>query len=571
MKTLLVAINSKYIHSNLANLYIKKYADKYYGYDFCTLDFTINQYESDILAQIYKQKAQIVAFSCYIWNIEMVKNIATSLKKVDHKVKIVFGGPEVSYNYGDIIKENIADYIVVGEGEKTFCELVKSLENGEGGDVDGVCRLVDGDVEYTPNTELLSLDDIPFVYSDLSEFENRIIYYESSRGCPFGCSYCMSSVTKKVRFLSLDRTFSDLDFFLKNKVKQVKFVDRTFNCDKKRTYDIIEYLIKNDNKITNFHFEISADLIEDKLIDLIKTARAGLFQFEIGVQSTNLQTLKAINRSADTQKIFSNVKKLKNLGNVHLHLDLIAGLPHEDYDSFKNSFNEVIANVPDQLQLGFLKVLYGAPMHSQAKEHQIEYTHTPPYEVLSTHKLTFDDVLRLKTVEQMVEIYYNTHRFDSEIAYLRGFFKTPFDMFEGLADFYEKGEYYLAPHSKLAYYDILYKFAVQKVQGIDLECFKELAKYDICTHEKYRKLPEWVNCDLTKSNRDRIIEFYQKNAHTELFAGYDNAPSTLLAKVAHIEGFSVNPFTMQNEQTFVLFNYNIRDINDKCIGRIIEM
>ncbi len=570
MKTLLVAINSKYIHSNLANLYIKKYADKYYGYDFRTLDFTINQYESDILAQIYKQNAEVVAFSCYIWNITMVKNIATSLKKVDPKVKIVFGGPEVSYNYNDIIKENIADYIVVGEGEKTFCELVKSLKNGESGHIDGVCRLVDGDVVFTPNTELLGLDDIPFVYRDLTEFENRIIYYESSRGCPFGCSYCMSSVTKKVRFLSLERTFADLDFFLRNKVKQVKFVDRTFNCDKKRTYDIIEYLIRNDNGTTNFHFEISADLIEDKLIDLLKTARAGLFQFEIGVQSTNSQTLKAINRSADTQKIFDNVKKIKNLGNVHLHLDLIAGLPHEDYDSFKNSFNEVVANKPDQLQLGFLKVLYGAPMHTKASEYQIKYTHTPPYEVLSTHKLSFDDVLRLKSVEEMTEIYYNTHRFDSEITYLGKFFKTPFDMFEQIAQFYQEGEYYLAPHSKLAYYDILYNFA-NTLENIDIKLYKELAKYDICTHEKYRKLPEWVSCDLTKSNRDKIIEFYQNNADTELFAGYDNAPSTFLAKVAHIEGFSVNPFTMQNEQTFVLFNYNKRDINEKCVGKIIEL
>ena len=565
MKTLLVAINSKYIHSNLANLYIKKYADKYYGYDFKTLDFTINQYESDILAQIYKQKADIVAFSCYIWNISMVKNIATSLKKVNPSIKIVLGGPEVSYNYSDIITHNFADYIVVGEGEKTFCELVKSLEQGDYKQTDGVCRLKDGNVEYNPNTELLNLDDIPFVYSDLTEFENRIIYYESSRGCPFGCSYCMSSVTKKVRFLSLGRTFKDLDFFLENKVKQVKFVDRTFNCDRARTYEIIEYLIKNDNKVTNFHFEISADLIEDKLVKLLKQARAGLFQFEIGVQSTNPQTLKTINRSADTQKIFDNVNKIKNLSNVHLHLDLIAGLPHEDYESFKNSFNEVIANNPDQLQLGFLKVLYGAPMHSQAREYQIEYTHTPPYEVLSTHKLSFDDVLRLKSVEQMVEIYYNTHRFDSEIAYLGKFFETSFDMFQSIAQFYIEGEFYLAPHSKLAYYDILYNFA-KTLDGIDIGLYKELAKYDICTHEKYRKLPEWVECDLTKANRDKIIEFYQQNASSELFAGYDNAPSTLLAKIAHIEGFLVNPFTMENAETFVLFNYNNRDINDKCVG-----
>ena len=255
---------------------------------------------------------------------------------------------------------------------------------------------------------------------------------------------------------------------------------------------------------------------------------------------------------------------------MHLHLDLIAGLPHEDYDSFKNSFNEVVANKPDQLQLGFLKVLYGAPMHTKASEYQIKYTHTPPYEVLSTHKLSFDDVLRLKSVEEMTEIYYNTHRFDSEIAYLGKFFETEFDMFEQIAQFYEKGEYYLAPHSKLAYYDILYNFA-NTLDGIDVTLYKELAKYDICTHEKYRKLPEWVNCDLTKSNRDKIIEFYQNNADTELFAGYDNAPSTFLAKVAHIEGFSVNPFTMQNEKTFVLFNYNERDINGKCVGRIIEL
>ncbi len=506
MKFLLVALNAKFIHSALG-LYSLKGFVKDKNADIIIKEFTINNNLDSITAEIYRTKIKIIGFSFYIWNIENNLQIIDTLKKADPNIFIIAGGPEA---YGLNENKNI-DIVVLGEGEKPFSEIVDCFlyKKTSLSEIKGI--LTKENSEYNAN-DAIQLDEIDFVYQDFSGLENRIIYYETSRGCPFKCQYCMSSLVSGVRNLSLDRVFSDLKIFLDNNIKQVKFVDRTFNCEPERTYKIWEFLIENDNGISNFHFEIAADLINKKQILLLQKARKGLFQFEIGVQSTNIKTLDAITRKTNLDKLFENVRIIKSFGNIHQHLDLIAGLPFEDFDSFKKSFNDVFALRPEQFQLGFLKVLKETGIKEKAKEFEIKYRANAPYEVISTMWLSFEEILDLKSIEDIVELFYNTNRFEKSLNYLLDFFDSPFDFFYSLGIFWESNKLNLLKHNKLFIPKYLFKFA-ESVKNLNRELLSDLIKYDILLNENLKTLPDIFEDTISESEKNAILRFMKESNH----------------------------------------------------------
>ena len=461
MKILLAACNAKYIHSNLAVFDLKAYAREYDSHVILR-EYTINQLKDDILGDIYRTHPDVVCVSCYIWNITFVKELMQDLRKILPGVPFWAGGPEVSYDAEEFLSKNPAfNGVMVGEGEETFLELVKHY-------VEGNIPLenIKGIVYHKPDNtflnngwrEIMDLSKVPFVYEDLKDFENRIIYYESIRGCPFSCSYCLSSVDKRLRFRNLELVKKELQFFLDHKVPQVKFVDRTFNCKHDHAMAIWQYIKDHDNGITNFHFEVSADLLRENELELISTMRPGLIQLEIGVQSTNPDTIRAIHRTMDFEKLTGIVNRIHSFKNIHQHLDLIAGLPYEDYDSFHKSFNDVYALKPQQLQLGFLKVLKGSHMKEMTSEYQIIHKEQEPYEVLGTKWLSYDDILRLKMVESMVEVYYNSGQFQNTLACAEPLFEDAFTLYEKLGQFYERKGYSEISHSRMRRYEIFLEF-----------------------------------------------------------------------------------------------------------------
>ena len=461
MKILLAACNAKYIHSNLAVFDLKAYAREYDSHVILR-EYTINQLKDDILGDIYRTHPDVVCVSCYIWNITFVKELMQDLRKILPGVPFWVGGPEVSYDAEEFLSKNPAfNGVMVGEGEETFLELVKHY-------VEGNIPLenIKGIVYHKPDNtflnngwrEIMDLSKVPFVYEDLKDFENRIIYYESSRGCPFSCSYCLSSVDKRLRFRNLELVKKELQFFLDHKVPQVKFVDRTFNCKHDHAMAIWQYIKDHDNGITNFHFEVSADLLRENELELISTMRPGLIQLEIGVQSTNPDTIRAIHRTMDFEKLTGIVNRIHSFKNIHQHLDLIAGLPYEDYDSFHKSFNDVYALKPQQLQLGFLKVLKGSHMKEMTSEYQIIHKEQEPYEVLGTKWLSYDDILRLKMVESTVEVYYNSGQFQNTLACAEPLFEDAFTLYEKLGQFYERKGYSEISHSRMRRYEIFLEF-----------------------------------------------------------------------------------------------------------------
>ena len=409
MNILLVAINAKYIHSNPAVFSLKSCVGKYESY-VDIIEFTINQQPSYILREIYKKCPDVIAFSCYIWNRNMLDSIIPDLHKILPDTDIWTGGPEVSYNASEVIRRWNLRGVMTGPGESIFAHLVSSYVEGND---DILPDILDGNTVHR-----LSLNEIPFWYQDLTDFEHRIVYYESSRGCPFSCSYCLSSIDKNMDFRSVERVCLELDFFLDRKVPQVKFVDRTFNCREDHALPILKHILQYDNGVTNFHFEIAADLLNDDYFELLRQFRPGAIQLEIGVQSTCEETIREINRVTDFDKISDAVKKISSYHNIHIHLDLIAGLPFEDLTRFKTSFNDVYSLCPEQFQLGFLKVLMGSNMKLRCNKYELEYSNLPPYEVLSTKWLSYEDICRLKQIEEVMEIYYNST--DSEYYYTLG-------------------------------------------------------------------------------------------------------------------------------------------------------
>ena len=452
MKVLLTAINAKYIHSNLAVYSLKAYAEeKMQGTEkendvrIEIAEYTINQQTDEILMDIYKRKPDMLCLSCYIWNLIYVEEIVREIRKILPDVILWLGGPEVSYDAADVLRRlPEVDGVMMGEGEKTFAELLmhynKSSRNQtkELAEIPGITyrRFSDviqteeiGENEWRP---VMNLSDVPFVYHNMKDFENKIIYYESSRGCPFSCSYCLSSVDKCLRFRNLELVKKELQFLIDHKVPQVKFVDRTFNCSHNHAMTIWSYIMDHDNGITNFHFEVSADLLNEEELELMSRMRPGLIQLEIGVQSTNLETIREIHRTMRFGEVARIVKRIHSFGNIHQHLDLIAGLPFEDYESFERSFNDVYALQPEQLQLGFLKVLKGSYMEEHKEEYELAAKSLPPYEVLHTKWLPYDDILRLKGIEEMVEMYYNSRQFCHSLPYIIRLYESPFAFFEPL-------------------------------------------------------------------------------------------------------------------------------------------
>ena len=523
MKILLVACNAKYIHSNLAVYDLQAYASDYADH-IVLKEYTINQQKDDIMRDIYLEHPDVVCVSCYIWNLSFVKELMADLIKILPGADFWAGGPEVSYDAEKFLTEN-SEFkgVMVGEGEETFKELAgyyveknpQDLKN-----MTGICYRDGDQIIHNGWRQIMDLSSIPFIYKDLSEFKNRIIYYESSRGCPFSCSYCLSSIDKKLRFRDTETVKKELQFFIDNKVPQVKFVDRTFNCKHDHAMAIWKYINEHDNGVTNFHFEISADLLREEELQEMSTMRPGLIQLEIGVQSTNPDTIKAIHRTMDFEKLKGIVDRIHSFGNIHQHLDLIAGLPYEDYDSFRHSFNDVYALKPQQLQLGFLKVLKGSHMMEMCREYGIVYKTQEPYEVLSTKWLDYDHVLKLKTVENMVEVYYNSGQFQNTLEYLEKFFPDAFSIYERLGSFYMEKGYGDISHTRMRRYEILLEF-LEDVPEISMDQVKDQMVYDLYLRENLKSRPGFAR-DQKPFERQiwdfRKREKVAKNAHVEVFA-----------------------------------------------------
>ena len=523
MKILLAACNAKYIHSNLAVYDLQAYVSEYADH-IVLKEYTINQLKDDIMRDIYLEHPDVVCVSCYIWNLSFVKELMADLIKILPGADFWAGGPEVSYDAEKFLTEN-SEFkgVMVGEGEETFKELAgyyveKNPQNLK--DMTGICYRDGDQIIHNGWRQIMDLSSIPFIYKDLSEFKNRIIYYESSRGCPFSCSYCLSSIDKKLRFRDTETVKKELQFFIDNKVPQVKFVDRTFNCKHDHAMAIWKYINEHDNGVTNFHFEISADLLREEELQEMSTMRPGLIQLEIGVQSTNPDTIKAIHRTMDFEKLKGIVDRIHSFGNIHQHLDLIAGLPYEDYDSFRHSFNDVYALKPQQLQLGFLKVLKGSHMMEMCREYGIVYKTQEPYEVLSTKWLDYDFVLKLKTVENMVEVYYNSGQFQNTLEYLEGFFPDAFSIYERLGNFYMEKGYGDISHTRMRRYEILLEF-LENVPEISMDQVKDQMIYDLYLRENLKSRPGFAR-DQKPFERQiwdfRKREKVAKNAHVEVFA-----------------------------------------------------
>lgn len=577
MKTLLVGINAKFIHSNLAIRSISKYAKEIHNLDIDIAEYTINQRCEFILQEIYKQDPDILGFSCYIWNFELIKRLCNEIKKILPDTIIVLGGPEVSFNANEVLKSTDADLVVMGEGEEIFSNLILKLHNNPILNENSILDVLG--VAYKINEKIIinecafppQMDNLPFVYEDIQDLNHKIIYYESSRGCPFRCQYCLSGAGSKVRTLSLDRVFSDLKFFLDKKVRQVKFVDRTFNFNKKYALAIWKFLHENDNGYTNFHFEIAAELLDDEIIDFLKCVRKGFFQFEIGVQSTNPKTLEHIKRITKINELRVIIKKLQEPNNIHLHLDLIIGLPYEDYKTFSKSFNDVYALSPDQLQVGFLKLLKGSGLYQNKDKYVIVCSEYAPYEVLYTADLPYSDLIKLKMIEEMVETYYNSNRFILLIKYLVSLFDSPFSMFESLAQFYTDNNYYVMSHNNVEYYNILYRFFKTLNRG-DENLYKWYAKFDIYSHEKAKKLPEWLNNDLSPQYKSKCYDFLDnKDNITKYLPEYLDFDTKQIYRQAHIEVFPFNPISNENVITPILFNYKNCDLLGNANYEFIDL
>lgn len=570
MRILLTAINAKYIHSNLAVYSLKGSAGKYEPLVELA-EYTINHQMEEIFAGIYRKKPELLLLSCYIWNRREVVETAESIKKVLPDVKIWAGGPEVSYDAKRFLKENPAfDGVMIGEGERTFYRLLEYYVDGVGAleEIPGVAFRGSDLILIPPADPMKTLDELPFVYHDLKKFENRIIYYETSRGCPFSCSYCLSSVDKRVRYRSLDLVKKELQYFLDKRVKQVKFVDRTFNCSHARTLELWRFLRDHDNGVTNFHCEISADLLNEEELELLGTLRPGLLQLEIGVQTVNRDALAAIHRTAPFEKIAEHVNRVQKSHNVHQHLDLIAGLPYEDFESFRHSFDTVYALYPQELQLGFLKVLKGSEMYLRAQEYGIVYHSTPPYEVLQTKWITCDELLRLKEIEEMLEVYYNSLQYRNTMHAAEALFARPIELYEALADYYNKEQLNGKSYSRLQRMEILRGFLhgeAEKRGTLPVEYFDELLTLDLYLRENAKSRPAWAGDQ--EQEKEAVIRFYQKEEEERCYLKErgQNYTWKQLLRMTHLEHFR----TLRKDGAFygyapegdlhLLFSYEQRD------------
>ena len=576
MKVLLTAVNAKYIHSNPAVYSLQKFVTAYapeYGRNVELAEFTINHYADDILQEIYRRRPDVVAFSCYIWNQQMIERVLEDLPRVLPEVQIWAGGPEVSYDAPDFLKKHdCMTGVMMGEGEETFLELMEYWHGKKKlNEISGITwRDGEGEIKVQPGRPLLDMNRIPFLYDELDDFEHRIIYYESSRGCPFSCSYCLSSIDKSVRFRDAQTVVKELQFFLDRKVPQVKFVDRTFNCRHSHALTIWNYIREHDNGITNFHFEIAADLLNEEELALLNTMRPGLVQLEIGVQSTNQKTIEAIDRVMDFSHLCSVVKRVQSGHNIHQHLDLIAGLPWENFDSFRQSFNDVYHLYPDQLQLGFLKVLKGSRMQEKAEEYGIVYHSDPVYEVFYTNWISYQEILELKQIEDMVEVYYNSGQFPNTIRHLEKEFCDPFTMYQQLAVFYGQQGWWGQSHSRMQRFEMLREF-IHSVSENGI--YDELLLLDLYLRENSKSRPKWAP-DLQNEKKQFLDWFRQEEQEHQILKGYEGFSARQMMNMVHLERFSIETaqlcgWEQQKEDTqecWVLFDYRNRNALDQNAG-----
>ncbi len=552
MKILLTAVNAKYIHSNLAVYSLKAYCRNPHVE---LAEYTINQQLDEILMDLYKRKPDVLCFSCYIWNLDYVEVLIREVHKLRPGLPIWVGGPEVSYDSVDVLNRlPEVTGVMKGEGEETFSELCKLWSFGEGLSLDYIKGITYRDADGKPveNSwrEIMDLSKVPFVYKDISLFEHKIIYYESSRGCPFSCSYCLSSVDKRLRFRDMDLVKKELQFFIDHEVPQVKFVDRTFNCKHDHAMEIWKFLADHDKGVTNFHFEVAADLLTDREIEFLGSVRPGLFQLEIGVQSTNQKTIKEIRRVMDFDRVAEVVKKIQAVGNIHQHLDLIAGLPFENVASFAKSFDDVYELKPEQLQLGFLKVLKGSYMESRQKAYGLAHKDRPPYEVLYTKWLSYEDVIRLKRVEEMVEVYYNSRQFTHTMEELEKEYASAFSLYDRLGAYYEENDLFKINHKRSARYEILLQY-IERYHKEKKENFKDLLVFDYYLRENAKSRPEFAGD--YKVSKEYLREFYQlEEKNHEFLPDYKDYDKNQLRRMTHLEYF-------ESRDSYVLFDYENRN------------
>lgn len=642
-KIALVALNAKYIHSNLAIYDLYEYAkcnrlDNIRNkVELLVEEYTINHNLDEILQSIYRKKADVLAFSCYIWNKKEILQIASDYKKISPETLIILGGPEVSYDSKKLLEENVfIDGIIVGEGEQAFLELCNAVVGGEANtetnteanieanaetntetykeaykeaytelndskdyeystngyeyissnsryQLENVSNLVyrkGSEIITNPIVPLLNLDDVPFIYNDLTKFQNKILYYESSRGCPFSCSYCLSSIDKTVRFRSLDLVKKELEFFLNNNVNQVKFIDRTFNCDKIRAVEIWKYLRDNDNGITNFHFEVAADLINEEALEVISGMRKGLIQLEIGLQTTNSETLTEIKRTMNIEQLKKVMLTINSFQNTHQHLDLIAGLPYETLEIFKNSFDEAYAMKPNQLQLGFLKVLKGSYMETMASKYNLIYQASQPFEVLGTKWISYDELLELKSVERVVEVYYNSDQYKHALDYLLTAFSGAYQMYKELGNYYSEVNESGTLLGREAKYKLLLDFSNEKniTKQLDLDLLKDLLIFDYYLRENAKSRPSFARTDTIP--KEEYIEFFKNRGNKELSIDNVDYDSKIVARKMHIEPvreemkqWIKESIIEKGKYGYAVFDYDNRNPLDKSarvyiIGRL---
>ncbi len=590
MKILLAAINAKYIHSSLAVHSLCMYAKEYLKDARIQIDvaeYTINQQTDDILKDIYRRRPDKLCFSCYIWNIAYVEMVIKEIKKLLPGTDIWVGGPEVSYD-AEAVLERLPQIkgVMKGEGEETFADICKAYADIECApaevrnpksagkpeleeidetltDIRGITfRRCDGEIIANLWREPMELDKAPFVYEDIEKFKNKIIYYETSRGCPFSCSYCLSSVDKRLRFRSLELVKPELQFFIDHKVPQVKFVDRTFNCRHEHAMEIWRYIAEHDNGITNFHFEIAADLLNEEELALIETMRPGLIQLEIGVQSTNSDTIREIRRTMKFEEVSEHVNRIKKRGNIHQHLDLIAGLPYENLESFAKSFDDVYALRPEQLQLGFLKVLKGSYMEESREKYGLICKDVPPYEVLYTKWLSYGDVLELKGIEEMVEVYYNSGQFEHTIEELGKEYVSAYELYRDLWRYYEEHDYLEIQHKRSARYEILLEFVRQNMPEKS-DYIQELLTYDYYLRENAKTRPEFAG--EYKVEKEFLHHFYEEEAVTHKYLpSYVTYDKNQMRKMTHIEYLPISG-------KWILFDYmNRNPLNRQARTCMIE-
>ncbi|MGV8146169.1 MAG: B12-binding domain-containing radical SAM protein [Alkaliphilus sp.] len=577
MRTLLVAINAKYSHTNLALRYFKNMTiNQNVEVEF--REFTINQNINYILTEIYKAQADVICFSCYIWNIEMVLTLCAIIKKIRPDVVVVLGGPEVSYETKNLMSNNDSiDIVLDGEAEKAYKLLMDALESdGDYSGMQGISYRAKGSVYQNASIgDSFFMGELPFPYKDGLPEKDRIIYYEASRGCPFNCQYCLSSAHTGVKYLPLDRIKEELLVFINEGVRQVKFIDRTFNADKTIALEIMKFLVNNNNNLTNFHFEITADIMDNEMLLFLKTVPMGLFQFEIGVQTTNEKTLSAIDRKMDFERLSVVVNTILRYDNIHLHLDLIVGLPYEDFFSFRKSFDDVFALRPNKLQIGFLKMLKGSKMRKEAGKYEYIYTDHVPYEIIQNKDINFRDLINIKGIEEMVEIYWNAGQYSATInAIIHNFYSSPFNLFNDLYSFWEKEGYHHNLHSKNKLFEIIYEFC-SEMNFEKKELILELLKYDYLKGTKTSSLPAFMHRVEDKSFKNECHEFLQVKQNVLTYIPlFENLSAKQIIKKVHFEQFlyDVNEISKNSKKlvgkeknrTVILFDYNVtrRELNN---------